>query len=248
MATRTREKTEKVEQERDKRPTCIAKYIRIPSSKVEIVMDLIRGKGYNDAVAILKNTPKSASPVILKVLQSAAANAENNLNMAKDGLYVAECYAMAGPTYKRMMPRARGRADRILKRTCHVRVTLDETEDAKTPKAKRAVTKDKESAKKEVAMKATKTASAKETRGVPPHTPPTAKSGAAKLTAGKVPNTQSERPLTDRANAKKPLGTKPLSTKATKPVTTKKDIQQKAGARPVQAAKDARKAAPKGGK
>ena len=126
MATRQREKAEKLAKERDKRPTCIARYIRIPSDKVGIVLDLIRGKKYEDAVAILRNTPKSASPVVLKILNSAAANAENNLNMSKDTLFVAECWAMAGPTLKRMMPRARGRADRILKRTSHIRVILDE--------------------------------------------------------------------------------------------------------------------------
>ena len=126
MATRQREKSEKIEKERDKRPTCIARYIRIPSGKVEIVLDLIRGKTYEQAVTILTHTNKSASPIILKVLNSAAANAENNMNIAKDNLFVAQCWAMAGPTMKRMMPRARGRADRILKRTCHIRIILDE--------------------------------------------------------------------------------------------------------------------------
>ena len=250
MATRMREKTEKVKAERDKRPTAIAKYIRISSSKVEIVMDLIRGKGYTEAVAILKNTPKSASPVILKVLNSAAANAENNLNMAKDGLYVAECYATAGPTYKRMMPRARGRADRILKRTSHIRVILDEREDAKVNQ-RRKTTKDDKSKSAEVTMKTT-TKTAQATKGSATVSKPAAKA-PAKLTPREVPNTQSERPLTDTTNAKKPLGTKPLPAKslptsATKPQTSKKDIQQKAGARPVQAAKDAKKTAPKGGK
>ena len=134
MATRQREKAEKFAKERDKRPTAIARYIRMPSGKMEIVLDLIRGKMYEDAVNILKNTNKSASPIILKVLNSAAANAENNLNMAKDTLYVAECWSMAGPTMKRMMPRARGRADRILKRTAHIRIILDEKEIKKEVK------------------------------------------------------------------------------------------------------------------
>jgi len=143
MATRQREKAEKYQKERDKRPTCIARYIRIPSGKVEIVLDLIRGKMYEDAVNILKQTNKSASPVVLKVLNSAAANAENNLNMAKDGLFVAECWSMAGPTMKRMMPRARGRADRILKRTSHIRVILEEKEikkEVKKPAVKKQTT------------------------------------------------------------------------------------------------------------
>ena len=126
MATRQREKSAKNKKNRDKRPYAEAKYIRIPSGKVEIVLDLIRGKGYEQAIAILNNTNKSASPVILKVLTSAGANAENNLNIAKDNLFVAECWAGPGPTLKRMMPRARGRADRILKRTTHIKVILDE--------------------------------------------------------------------------------------------------------------------------
>jgi large subunit ribosomal protein L22 len=128
MATRQREKSAKLEKTRDRRPTAIARYIRIPSDKVGIVLDLIRGKSYEQASAILNNTNKSASPVILKVLNSAAANAENNLNIAKDSLYVAQCWAMAGPTLKRMMPRARGRADQILKRTSHIRIILEEKE------------------------------------------------------------------------------------------------------------------------
>jgi len=134
MATRQREKAAKYEQTRDKRPTAIAKYIRIPADKVGIVLDLIRGKNYEEAVSILGATSKSASPVILKIMQSAAANAENNLNMSKDKLYVAQCWVMVGPTLKRMMPRARGRADRILKRTCHIRVILDERKDEKAEK------------------------------------------------------------------------------------------------------------------
>jgi large subunit ribosomal protein L22 len=128
MATRQREKALKLAQTRDKRPTAVAKYIRITSDKVGIVLDLIRGRTYDEAVAILKNTNKSASPVILKIVNSAAANAENNLNIAKDNLRVADCWAMQGPTLKRMMPRARGSANRILKRTSHIRVILEEME------------------------------------------------------------------------------------------------------------------------
>ena len=128
MATREREKAAKIAETRDKRPTAIARYIRMPSDKIAIVLDLIRGKEYEQAVAILKNTNKAASPIILKVLNSAAANAENNLNIARDNLFVAQCWAMAGPTLKRMMPRAKGRADRILKRTAHIRIILDEKE------------------------------------------------------------------------------------------------------------------------
>jgi large subunit ribosomal protein L22 len=90
-----------------------------------VVLDIIRGKSYTQAVAILENTPKSASEPIKKVLMSAAANAENNLGMSKDNLFVAACYADQGPTLKRVMPRAQGRAFRILKRTSHITIVLD---------------------------------------------------------------------------------------------------------------------------
>ena len=126
MSRGIKERKQRQEANRDKRPYAIARYIRIPNSKVRFVLDLIRGKSYNDAVNILKNLNKSSSPVVLKVLNSAAANAENNMAMPKDNLYVAECYATNAPQMKRMMPRARGRADRILKRSCHITIRLDE--------------------------------------------------------------------------------------------------------------------------
>lgn len=156
MATNTKVRAKQNEETRDKRPTAIAKYIRIAPSKVAIVLDLVRGKSYAEAAAILSYTNKSASPVILKVLNSAAANAENNLNMSKDTLFVAECYALQGPTMKRMMPRAKGRGDRILKRTSHIRVILDEKiEKPVTQKAepKKAASKTVSAVKKEVAEK-----------------------------------------------------------------------------------------------
>jgi len=126
MATRMKEKAAKRQETADKRPYATAKYIRISPFKVRIVLDVIRGMGYEDAVATLKNTPKSASMPILKVLNSAAANAENNMGLAKSDLFVAECFADQGPTLKRIQPRAKGRAYRILKRTSHITVILDE--------------------------------------------------------------------------------------------------------------------------
>lgn len=125
MATRSKQKTLARRENADKRPKAIAKYIRISPYKVRIVLDIIRDKKYNDAVAILENTPKAASPIILKVLNSAAANAENNLNMSKSDLFVAECFADQGPILKRIQPRAKGRAYRIDKRTSHITVILD---------------------------------------------------------------------------------------------------------------------------
>jgi large subunit ribosomal protein L22 len=111
---------------RDRRPRAIARYVRISPRKVKIVIDLIRGKSANEALAILKFTPKAASEVVTKLLKSAIANAENNLDLNKDDLYVAEIYADQGPTLKRVMPRARGMAFQIKKRTSHITVILDE--------------------------------------------------------------------------------------------------------------------------
>ena len=125
MAKNMREKTARIAENKDRRPKAVAKHVRISPYKVRIVLDIIRGKGYKEAVAILENTPKAASEPIRKVLLSAGANAENNLGMSKDNLFVAECYADQGPTLKRVMPRAQGRAFRILKRTSHITVVLD---------------------------------------------------------------------------------------------------------------------------
>ena len=125
MATRQREKAEKRRQQKDQRPMAKAKYIRISSSKVKLVIDLIRGKGVDEALAILKNTPKAASPVVEKLLNSAVANAENNKGMLRDDLIVAEVFADQGPTLKRFRPRAQGRATRIRKRTSHITIILD---------------------------------------------------------------------------------------------------------------------------
>ena len=102
------------------------KYLRISPRKVKIVLDLIRGKDVATATAILMQTPKAASEPVLKLLKSAAANAENNHNMDKASLYVAECFVTPGPTLKRMMPRAQGRAYRINKRTSHVTLAVAE--------------------------------------------------------------------------------------------------------------------------
>ncbi|MBE6550651.1 MAG: 50S ribosomal protein L22 [Ruminococcaceae bacterium] len=101
-------------------------HVRISTRKVLIVLDLIRGKDVELAKGILKNTRKSASEYILKLVKEAEANAENNFGMNKDKLYVSECYATPGMTMKRIMPRAQGRAFRILKRTSHITVVVRE--------------------------------------------------------------------------------------------------------------------------
>ena len=101
-------------------------YARISSRKVKIVIDMIRNKPVDVAMGILKNTPKAASELLIKLLASAVANAENNHNMDKNNLYIAEIYANQGPTLKRVRPRAQGRAFRIRKRTSHITIVLKE--------------------------------------------------------------------------------------------------------------------------
>lgn len=103
-----------------------AKYIRIAPRKVRLVVDLIRGKDVGQAIAILKLTPRGASPVVEKVLMSAMANAENNHNMDVERLFVKEIYVDPGPTLKRFHPRAQGRAYSIMKRTSHITVVVAE--------------------------------------------------------------------------------------------------------------------------
>jgi large subunit ribosomal protein L22 len=131
MATRIRQKAEERAQNKDNRPYAVAKDIRMSSSKVRIVLDNIRGKKANEAVAILTYMPQAGAKESLKVLKSAIANAENNKGLSSDNLYVAECYSTPGALMKRISFRARGRADRILKRTCHITVVLDELKEAK---------------------------------------------------------------------------------------------------------------------
>lgn len=109
----------------DTRPHATAKYIRISPYKVRRVLDLIRGKSYREAVGLLENLNKSSSLPVLKVVKSAGANAENNLSLNTDELFVAECYADQGPTLKRYIPMAHGRAGGLLKRTSHITVVLD---------------------------------------------------------------------------------------------------------------------------
>lgn len=105
------------------------KYARIAPRKVQIVLDLIRNKPVNMAAAILKHTPKAACEPLEKLLKSAIANAENNHDMDKNSLYVAECFVSPGPTLKRIRPRAQGRAFQILKRSSHVTMVLKEREE-----------------------------------------------------------------------------------------------------------------------
>ena len=103
-----------------------AKYVRIAPRKVRVVMDLIRGKNIAEAFAILKFTPKVGADAIEKVLKSAVANAENNFDMDVDRLFISSAFVDQGPTLKRIHPRSRGQAFKILKRTSHITVVVDE--------------------------------------------------------------------------------------------------------------------------
>jgi large subunit ribosomal protein L22 len=104
----------------------VAKYIRIAPRKVRIVANLIRGKAVGEAFAILQYTPKIASEVLTKVLKSAVANAEHNFDMNVDQLFVSTIYVDQGPTLKRIHPRSRGQAFKILKRSSHITVEVKE--------------------------------------------------------------------------------------------------------------------------
>ena len=106
--------------------TAKLKFTRIAPRKVQIVLDLIRGKDTTEAMAILKHTPKAACEDLEKLLKSACANAENNFGMDKDNLYVSACYVTPGPILKRIRPRAQGRAYLVFKRTSHVTLTVKE--------------------------------------------------------------------------------------------------------------------------
>ena len=112
--------------QKDTRPSAKLSYARVSVQKACFVLDAIRGKDVETALGILTYSPRYASSVIKKLLESAVANAENNNGLSRTNLYVAECYANKAPTMKRIQPRAQGRAYRIEKRTSHISVILDE--------------------------------------------------------------------------------------------------------------------------
>ena len=112
--------------DKDTRPSAKLSFARMSVQKACFVLDAIRGKDIDEAIAIVKYNPRYASSVIEKLLHSAVANAQNNNGMSPDSLYVAECYANKAPTMKRVRPRAQGRAYRIEKRMSHITVVLNE--------------------------------------------------------------------------------------------------------------------------
>lgn len=107
----------------------IAKFVRISPRKVRQVVNLIRGKKVSDALAILKFTPNGSTDPVTKVLKSAVANAEHNLELVADNLFVTEIFVDEGPTLKRIKPRAMGRADQIRKRSSHITVVVGEKKE-----------------------------------------------------------------------------------------------------------------------
>jgi large subunit ribosomal protein L22 len=119
----------------------IARYVRVAPRKVRLVVDLIRGKGVGEAISILRHTPKAASPVVEKVLNSAIANAEHNYSMNVENLVISAVFVDQGPTLKRFMPRAKGSASKIHKRTSHITVVVSEKQ---APAAKAAKAENKE--------------------------------------------------------------------------------------------------------
>ena len=124
--SRTSYKRKRNAENRETRPSAKLSYARVSVQKACFVLDAIRGKNVQDALAILTYNPRYASSVIKKLLESAIANAENNNGMNAENLYVAACFANKGPTMKRVNPRAQGRAYRLEKRMSHITVVLDE--------------------------------------------------------------------------------------------------------------------------
>ena len=124
--SRTSYKRKRNLENRDTRPSAKLSYARVSVQKACFVLDAIRGKDVQSALALLQYNPRYASRIIKKLLESAIANAENNNGMNAENLYIAACYADKGPTMKRVRPRAQGRAYRIEKRMSHITIVLDE--------------------------------------------------------------------------------------------------------------------------
>ncbi len=126
---RSQIKRDRNEKQVDKRPSAKLSNARVSSRKAGFVLDAIRGKGVQEAIGIVTYSPRYASKLIKKLIESAVANAKNNNNMDEEKLYVAECFAGNATNYKRMHPRAQGRAYSILKRNSHITVILDERKE-----------------------------------------------------------------------------------------------------------------------
>ena len=212
MAKRMREKALARAENADRRPQATVKFVRISPSKVRIVLDIIRGKDYNEAMAILQGTPKAASEILIKLLASAGANAEFK-NYSKDDLYIAEAFANEGPTYKRWWPRSHGSADQILKRTSHITIILDEkklglTEVRKSTKQTKAASttvdvasEAKEQVKDDV-VKAKETAAKAPAKKTTAKKPAATKSTATSAAAKSTTKTTAKKTTTTKGGAK----------------------------------------------
>ena len=192
-----------------------ARFIRMSPTKARQVVDLIRGRHVDDARRVLRFVPRSASPVVGKVLESAIANAEHNRNLPGDELVVARAWVDEGPTLKRFRPRAQGRATRIRKRTCHISVVVGRLEEpvVQEPAPKKKTTAKKTTGKKTTAKKTT----AKPAEGS------TAKSTAKKATAEKSATKKS---TAKKTTAKKSTAKKTAAKKTTAKKTTKKKTEE----------------------
>lgn len=126
---RSQVKKQRNEDNRETRPRSSAKYIRLSDTKARIVLDKIKGKDVTEARALLAYSPRYASSVCLKILNSAIANADHNSGIDAKELFVEDVRADQGPTLKRMKPRARGSADRIEKKTCHITIILNKIDN-----------------------------------------------------------------------------------------------------------------------
>jgi large subunit ribosomal protein L22 len=127
-AKRRTKKRVRAEQRRSLRPKTMSlgQYVRISAQKVRLVCDQIRGRRVEDALSVLEFTPRKGAKLVAKVLRSGIANAENNQNLDVDALFVKRIEVGPGPTLKRFLPRAQGRATPLLKRTSHITIVLDE--------------------------------------------------------------------------------------------------------------------------
>ncbi len=210
--------------------TVIQRNIHISHRKAKLVCDLIRNKEVREAITILENTNKKMSPIIKKLLESAIANAINNHAMDASKLYIYEIVANQGPTWKRTMPRAKGSADLMLKRTTHLEIKLSDEPNERAIQIEKLKNRYKKSAKKitgatdvKVVDKTNKASTGKKTNDkVESKKPTTAKPAAAK-----------------KATAAKPAAAKKATTTTVKPVAVKKAT----AAKPVTAKKPAAKKA-----
>lgn len=120
------EQLEEVIQERRTEAKAVAKMVRITPRKAKLVIDLVRGLDVSEALALLANVNKSATPIVVKTINSAVANAVNNFGLDEESLYISEIYASEGTRLKRYRPRARGSASGVTKRTSHITVVVKE--------------------------------------------------------------------------------------------------------------------------